>query len=120
MNKLGQFGIILSILFLGDLLQKKFNLPIPSTIIGMVLLLILLTLKLVKLKWIEDIGNILLDNLSILFIPGGVALMNELDMFKGKLFAITIIVFISTIIVMVVNAYTIQLLEGNNKRGKRI
>ncbi len=120
MNKLGQFGIILSILFLGEILQKAFALPIPSTILGMLLLLFLLIFKLIKLEWVEDIGDALLDNLAILFIPAGVGIMSELDMFKGKILSLAIIIFISTIIVMLVTAYTVQILERDNKRGRKI
>ena len=122
MNKLGQFGVILGILFLGEVLQARFNLPIPATILAMILLLLLLMLKIVRLKWVEDMGNILLDNLSILFIPAGVGIMKELGVFKGKMISLSIIILISTIIVMVVTGYTIQVLEGKKtgKRGRKV
>ena len=110
---------MLGILFLGEFLQIKFNLPIPATILGMVILLFLMITKIIKLKWIEDIGNTLLDNLSILFIPAGVGIVRELDLFKGNIISLAIIVLISTTVIIVVTGYTIQLLE-NKKSGKNI
>lgn len=111
MNKLGQFGIILGILFFGGFLQNRFNLPIPSTIVAMITLLILMIFKIVKLKWVEDIGNALISNLSVLFIPAGVAIVRELNIFKGQIIALAIIILVSTIVTIVVTGYTVQTLE---------
>lgn len=119
MNKLGQFGLILGVLFLGEILVTRFNLPIPSSILGMIILFILLMVKIIKLKWVEDVGNSLLDNLSVMFIPAGVGIVRELELFKGNIIQLAIIIFVSTLIVMVVTGYTIQALEGK-KRGKSI
>lgn len=119
MNKLGQFGLILGVLFLGEILVTRFNLPIPSSILAMIILFILLMVKIIKLKWVEDVGNSLLDNLSVMFIPAGVGIVRELELFKGKIIQLAIIIFVSTLIVMVVTGYTIQALEGK-KRGKSI
>ena len=119
MNKLGQFGIILGMLFLGGFLQNKFNLPIPATIVAMIILLILMIFKIVKLKWVEDIGNILINNLSVLFIPAGVAIARELDIFKGQIIALAIIIVVSTIVTIVVTGYTVQALESKKKNLKK-
>jgi len=110
MNKLTQFGIILLMLLGGQIIQEYFNLTIPSTIIGMMLLLLLLILKIIKVSWIEGVSKVLLDNLSLFFIPAGVSIMNELDIFKGKVISLLFILLISTIVVMVVTAYTVQIL----------
>ena len=117
MNKLSQFGILLGALFLGAFLKIRFNLPIPSTILGMIILFVLMLFKIVKLKWVEDIANVLLDNLSILFIPAGVGIARELHVFKGNIVNLAIIILISTVVVIVVTGYTVQALE-KSKRGK--
>lgn len=119
MDKLGQFGLILGVLFLGEFLSTRFNLPIPSTILGMIILFVLLMLKIIKIKWVEDVGNVLLDNLSVMFIPAGIGIARELELFKGNIIQLAIIVFVSTTIVIVVTGYTVQALEGK-KRGKSI
>ncbi|MGO1468712.1 MAG: CidA/LrgA family protein [Tissierella sp.] len=119
MNRLGQLGLILVILLLGDILQVKFNIPVPATILSMIVLFILMLFKIIKLKWVEDIGNTLLDNLSLLFIPAGVGIGRELHIFKGNMLSLAIIIFISTTVVIVVTGYTVQALE-KNKRSKKI
>ena len=115
MNKLAQFGIILSILLLGQVVQNHFQLPIPSTVIGMMLLLLLLIFKIIKLEWVEGVGQVLLDNLSLMFIPAGVGIMKELHIFKGQVIPILVTVVLTTLIVMVVTGYTVQALTGSKK-----
>lgn len=119
MNKLGQLGLILGILFLGDFLKSKFSIPIPATIIGMIILFVLMVFKIIKLKWIEDMANILLDNLSVMFIPAGIGIARELHIFQGNILTLGFIIFTSTIVVILVTGYTVQALE-KNKSGKRI
>lgn len=110
MKELKQLGIILSILFLGQIIQKMFHLIIPGTVIGMIILLILLLCNIIKLKWIENVSNILLGHLLFLFIPGGVGIIRSLDMFKGNVLSLLFILIITTIIVTVVTGLTVQLL----------
>lgn len=119
MNKIGQFGLILGILFIGVFLHSRFNLSIPASILGMIILFILMLFKVVKLKWVEDIGNMLLDNLSLLLIPGGVGIMKEFHIFKGNMIKLMIILLISTAVVITVTGYTVQILE-TNKRGEKL
>lgn len=85
-----------------------FNLSIPSTIIGMIILLFLLLFKVVKPYWIKDISNLLLKNLSILFIPAGVGIINELNFLKENILALLFILTLTTVIVILVTGYTVQ------------
>ncbi len=110
MKKLGQFGIILLILLFGHIIQKHFKLSIPSTIIGMILLLLLLLFKIIKIQWVEGISKILLDNLSLFFVPAGVAVINEFQIFEKSLLSIIYTIAITTIIVILTTGYTVQAL----------
>lgn len=110
MKSLKQFGIILTILLIGQGLHQYFGLPIPGTVLGIIILLLLLLFKIVKLHWVNKITEVLLEHLSLLFIPPGVAIMNEFHNFKGNILPLFLIIFTSTIIVMVVTGYTVQIL----------
>ena len=50
MKFMKQFGIILAITFLGELLRYLLPLPIPASIYGLVLMLLVLKLGVVKLE----------------------------------------------------------------------
>lgn len=115
MKKLTQFGIILLILLLGDIIQQYFNLAIPPSIIGIIILLLLLLFKLIRLDWVEEISQVLLDNLSLLFIPAGVGIINEFEVFRGNILPVITIIIITTIVVILVTGYTVQALIGNRK-----
>ena len=119
MNKLGQFSIILAILYIGEFFQTKFNLPIPGTILGLILLFALMALKILKLKWVEGVGDVLLSNLSLLFVPAGIDIIKHLDIFKGQILNLFIVIATSTIIVMVVTGKVMELLD-KDREGRKV
>lgn len=98
------------ILFSGQALNQILEIPVPGTVLGMMILLILLLFKVVKLEWVNKISDILLSNLSLLFIPAGVAIMNEFSDLKGNLIPLLFIIISTTMIVMVITGYTVQML----------
>ncbi|GFP75118.1 CidA/LrgA family protein [Clostridium sp. YIM B02505] len=101
--------IILVIFFIGEFISKTFNLPIPGNIIGMLLLLVLLLTKVIKLSYIETISNFFLDHLSFFFIPAGVGLLTSMDVLKSSWGRILIVCILSTIIMIAVTGFVIQL-----------
>lgn len=88
-----------------------FNLPIPGTVLGLILLFLALSFGIVKIEMIEDICDILVAHMSFLFIPAGVGLMTSFDMLKGKVAAFSVIILISTIVVWIVTAYVVKFLR---------
>jgi len=111
MKILRQLCIILSILFIGNFINKIFGLPIPGNVIGMIILLLCLLSGVVKLEMIDIISKFLLDNLAFFFIPAGIGLINSLDIIKDNWIAILSITSISTIIVIAVTGLTVQFLK---------
>lgn len=115
---LKQLGIILTILFIGQALSQYFNLPMPGTVIGMIILLLLLLFKIVKLKWVNKITDILLEHLSILFVPSGVAIINEYHNLKGNILQLSIILVVTMIIVMAVTGKVVEILINYQKKER--
>lgn len=115
MKYLRQMGIILIIAFFGEVISKFLNLPVPSNVIGMVILLILLLTGIIKLEMIEDLSDFLLSYLPFFFIPAGVGLISNLDLLKANWIAIFLICTVSTIITMVVTGWTIQFVKRRMK-----
>jgi len=64
-------GLALLLLFnlLGVVLQQYAYVPLPSNVIGLLLLLLALHLKLVRLHWVEDAAGFLLRHMMVLFAP---------------------------------------------------
>ncbi|MDT1996529.1 murein hydrolase regulator LrgA [Carnobacterium divergens] len=91
-----QLLYILSFSFLGEVLSKVFALPIPGSVIGMLLLFLALQFKLLKVKDVETVGGFLLGNLSILFLPAGVGIMVYFPVIKDTWWLLLIISLLTT------------------------
>ena len=111
MKYLQQLMIILGAYILGDIIQVAFNLPIPGTVLGLILLFVGLYIGIIKVEMIEDICEVLISHMSFLFIPAGVGLLTSFELLKGNIFAFSIIIIVSTIIVWVVTAYVVKFLR---------
>lgn len=112
-----QFLIICLITFVSELLNYIIPLPIPSSIYGLVIMLILLKSNILKLSYIKDVGSFLLDTMPIMFVPIGVEIVTLFAVLKEFLFPMTIIVFVTTIIVMVVTGHVSQFVINKDKEN---
>ena len=77
MKYISQFAIIITISFLGEILNRLIPLPIPASIYGMTILFILLTTGLLKLSAVRETGRFLIYVMPIMFIPPTVGLMES-------------------------------------------
>ncbi|MEK3889704.1 CidA/LrgA family holin-like protein [Bacillus sp. FSL K6-3431] len=103
--------ILLFVMYqVGVWIQEIFQLIIPGSIIGMLLLFLLLLTGIVNAKWVESGALLLIKYLPLLFLPITVGIITFFNIFIGKGFFIIIIVLISTAIVMVGSGIISQLL----------
>lgn len=102
MKYLSQFGIILAISFVGEVLNRIIPLPIPASIYGMVLLFVGLLSGVVKLSSVKDTGKFLIEIMPLLFIPATVGLIESWALMQDFLVAIVVISLVSTVVVAVV------------------
>ncbi|HFH9838102.1 TPA: CidA/LrgA family protein [Streptococcus suis] len=88
-----QFMIILIFSFLGEAISSFFHLPIPGSIIGLIFLFLALEFKVIRLRHINTVGNFLLANMTILFLPAAVGIMERFEAIKDFLLPIVLIIF---------------------------
>ena len=69
------FAVLLSLQAIGELITLWLHLPLPGSVLGMLLLLFGLRFGLIELEWVKDAAELLLSNLSLLFVPAGVGIM---------------------------------------------
>ena len=103
-----QFLFIFGITYLGEIVSKFFGLPIPGTVLGMLLMFFLLSLGILKLNQIEKAANILLINMAIFFLPPGIKLINSLEVLKGNWIKLIFIAVITTLLTMVVTGKVVD------------
>ena len=117
MKLVRQLIIILLILFIGELTHKLLVLSIPGNVIGMLMLVMCLWTNLIKLELIEEVSNFLLNHLGLFFLPAGVSLISCLKILNGKWMPFLYICLISTVIVIIVTGYSVQILINLQKKN---
>ncbi|QEK96789.1 CidA/LrgA family holin-like protein [Bacillus amyloliquefaciens] len=116
-----QIIILFAFSFIGGAVQQFFHLPIPGSIIGLILLIICLSVKIIPVKMIEDGAGFLLSFLPLLFIPAMTGVINYPSLFSASGAALFLIIVLSTIVTMIAAGYASQLLEhkANQRKEKR-
>jgi holin-like protein len=114
-----QLLIILSINFLGEFLSNFLSLPLPGSIVGMLILLILLFTQLLKPDDIAETADFLLNNMAFFFIPAGVGVLVSYTFLSGSYFESVASIVISTVVVMLVTGGVTQfLVKKETKNGE--
>lgn len=114
-----QFIIILLVTFIGELLHYFIPLPIPASIYGLILMLVLLYTKLIKLKQVDKTSDFLIEIMPLMFIPGGVGLVTAWADLKPILIPVSVITVVTTVIVMVVTGKTTEFVMKFGKKGTK-
>ncbi len=117
-----QLAIIIGCLAVGELIVWLTHVPVPSSILGMLLLTALLQMKVLKLEWVESLSDFLVANMGFFFVPPGVALMLYFDIIKAEFWPIVAAVVISTVMVMVMTGWShhlTRLLIGKLKKREK-
>lgn len=115
-NMILQFGLLFAFLACGELIVALTNIPIPSSIIGMLLLTTALKFRIINLKHIERVADFLVRNLGFFFVPAGVGLMCCLDLIKEELLPIAIATIFSTFIIIATTGWVHQYVRNITSR----
>ncbi len=99
MKYIKQFAIIIAVSFAGEIAAHFISLPIPASIWGLALMLILLITKIVPLGAVADTAKFLVSLMQIMFIPAAVGLLSSLDALKNSWLPIVISIVAVTPIV---------------------
>ena len=119
MKLLYQFGVILAVTFVGELLYALLPLPIPASIYGLIVMLICLGTKVVKLSQVKIAAAFLIDIMPPMFIPAAVGLIVVWGDLKEILIPVVVITCLSTVIVMVCTGKVTQtLIRRKQKTGE--
>jgi holin-like protein len=103
--------ILFVCLFIGECVKHFAGLPIPGSVVGMILLTIALALRIIRLKHVKPAADVLTRNLGFFFVPPGVGLMLYVGLLKDEFVAIAGATIMSLVIVLVVVGRLQQALE---------
>lgn len=114
-----QIGIISGISFVAEILHVLLPLPVPASVYGLLMLLIMLLTGIVKEEHIKDTADFLLSIMPLFFVPAAVALITSVESMRGNVWKLLIMCLVSTIVVMVVTGLVSQLIVRVGKHDIR-
>ncbi|MCH4886087.1 CidA/LrgA family protein [Acidaminobacter sp. JC074] len=109
--------MVVSIYLVGGIISDLISsfIVIPGNLIGMGILYILLSLKIVTVDYIKTAGDYLLKHMSLFFIPFGVSILLYFELIKDEIIAISVITLVSTAFSMWLAAKVVDKFVGRSK-----
>lgn len=116
MKYLYQFGIIVAVCAIAELLYQALGLPIPTSVYGLVIMLLLLICKVIRVEQIEQASGFLLGIMPILFISPAVSIMDTIGEITDKIVPLLIVTSLSSLLTILVTGWVAQWLVRNTKK----
>lgn len=117
MKYIHQFGIILAVTFIGEVLKYIIPLPVPASIYGLIIMLLALKINIIPLEKVKYTGTFLIEIMPLMFIPAAVGLLVSWEALKKICLPAILITVLTTIIVMVVTGKVTQFIIILEKRN---
>ncbi|QHP73584.1 CidA/LrgA family protein [Bradyrhizobium sp. LCT2] len=118
---LASLGLILLCQLIGEAVVRGLGLPLPGPVLGLLLLLLILLLARDRLALlargplrnggVETAGKGLLAHLSLLFVPAGVGVVQELDLLASHGVAIILVLALSVVVTLLATVLTFRLVS---------
>ena len=112
MKYMRQFGIIMLVTCIGEILKYLIPLAIPSSIYGLCLMMVLLVTGIVKVDDVKESGTFLIEIMPL----SGVGIVVYWKQLKTMLVPLIIITFVSTVLVMAVSGKVTQYVIKRRKK----
>jgi len=96
--------LLLSCQLAGELAIRALALPVPGPVLGMALLFALLFWRRRSTPALDQAADTLLANLSLLFVPAGVGIVQHWHLLSAQLLPIMVTVVLSTLLALAASA----------------
>jgi holin-like protein len=124
---IASLSLILLCQLIGEVLVRGLSLPMPGPVIGLVLLLLLLLARdrfallargPLQGEGVEQASRGMLANLSLLFVPAGVGVVQKLDLLAEHGVAIIVVLAISVVVTLLTTVATFLAVSRLMARGR--
>jgi holin-like protein len=99
---LAQLGLLMMFQFVGEALVTSIGIPFPGPLCGMLLLLLYLHVRGGPSDELSGVGSRLIDNLGLLFVPAGTAIVAYGTLFATDGLAILAALIVSTLLAVLI------------------
>jgi holin-like protein len=123
---IASLSLILLCQLAGEVIARGLGLPMPGPVLGLVLLLLLLARDRsavlargpLQQDGVEKASRGLLANLSLLFVPAGVGVVQKLDLVAAHGIAVAAVLVISVVVTLLVTVATFLIASRLMARGR--
>lgn len=105
--------------FAGYMVSEVFHLPIPANVLGLLFLLLLLTLRWIKLSDVEGVADFIISHLALIFVPSAVGIMEYFGLFRANFVKIMVPWVVACIVGYAVTGWVTQLAIRAQERGEK-
>jgi len=109
-------AILLGLQLIGEVITRWLEMPLPGSVVGMLLLLAGLRAGVLRMEWVKDAAELLLSNLSLLFVPAGVGVMVYADLIARHWLALSVAASLSTLVVLATTGWSAQFLVRKGEK----
>ena len=114
-----QLTIVFLICMAGEVVAAVLPFPFPAAVVALLIMLGLFISGVLKPESVQELAEYLLANMAFLFVPSGVAILDEYASIQGNVLQLLIVMVVSLVITFAVTAYTvtgvIHLMERRKK-----
>ncbi len=108
MKYVKQFGVILAVTLTAEFMESLIPLPVPASIYGLGIMLVLLAGGLVKAEAVKECADFLIEIMPLMFIPAAAGLMDSYHELEGILLPLAAVTVVTTVTVMAVTGKCAQ------------
>lgn len=125
---IASLSVILICQLIGEVIVRGLRLPLPGPVIGMALLFAALIARdhipalargPLRDSAVESVSKGLLANLSLMFVPAGVGVVQNLDLLAQRGVAIAVVLAASVIVTLLVTVGTFLIINRLMERGRK-
>lgn len=113
------FLVIFGCLFLGEIFIHLTALPLPPSVIGLLILFGALQAGVIKIETVQTLAKVLLDYLVLMVVPACISIMQYLDIIRRDAWILVVATVISTFLVLIVTGKSYEWLRVWQKHRHR-
>lgn len=114
-----QILILFGVCLAGVALSAVLPVAVPASVLAMVLLLALLGLGWVKQASVDGLCGFLQKNMAFLFLPAGVGMLEELEVFRASGLALLAVCVTGTLFTFAATALTVKAVLALQRRREK-
>lgn len=113
-----QIGILNIFYYIGVGIVSLLHLPLPASVVGLLLLALALQFKVIKVEYIQDGAGFLIGILTLFFIPATVGVVDYPQLWSSTGLLVMLAVTVSTLIAIYVTGSISQVIERKEAAKK--